>query len=296
LCGAAEWTPVVRAEDPDAAPPRPAFTVVRCRTCGLCVTNPRPTAEAIGKFYAADYKPYQIARPKKSRWGDFKNKRPAWFSLLPRNYERGDFPPLGRKRVLDFGCGGGAFLLRMQERGWNAVGLDFSEATVERLRAELGLNVLAGTLPHPDLPPGSFDLVTLWHSLEHVHQPLDVLCEVHRLLTPGGRILVALPNLDSLSFRWFGPDWFGLDVPRHLTHFTPATLRKMLEKAGFRVLARQNPRHSLWLRLSIERAGRNGRLHRPYAWMRSKFASSVVTRLQQWLGRADSFLLIAEKR
>ncbi len=73
----------------------------------------------------------------------------------------------------------------MKDRGWNVTGLDFSENTVERLRAELGLNALAGTLPHPHLIPGSFDLVTLWHSLEHVHQPLAVLREIHRLLRAG---------------------------------------------------------------------------------------------------------------
>jgi 2-polyprenyl-3-methyl-5-hydroxy-6-metoxy-1,4-benzoquinol methylase len=295
LCGGTQWTAVVAAEDADAAPPRPAFTVVRCPACGLCFTNPRPAAEDIGRFYASDYQPHQIASGTKTRWDDFKNNLRGRLPFISRNYERGDFPPLGRKRVLDFGCGGGAFLLRMRDRGWTVTGLDFSAATVERLRAELGLNVLAGTLPHPELTPGTFDLITFWHSLEHVHQPLTALGEAHRLLAPGGRILVALPNIESLSFAWFGTDWFGLDVPRHLTHFSPATLQKMLEKSGFRVLARQNIRHSLWFRHSAERARRNGRLHWPGTWLQSKFASSSITRIQQWLGRADSFLLVAEK-
>jgi 2-polyprenyl-3-methyl-5-hydroxy-6-metoxy-1,4-benzoquinol methylase len=292
LCGAIEWTPVVRAEDPDAAPPRPTFAVVRCRDCGLSATNPRPTPSAMGKFYAADYAPHEIARPKHA--GGAKAKRVRRFSLF-RNYERGDFPPIGQNRALDFGCGGGAFLLRMRDRGWNVTGVDFSEDTVERLREELGLNVLAGTLPHPDLSPGAFDLVTLWHSLEHVPEPLGTLREVHRLLAPGGRVLVAVPNLESVSFRWFGADWFGLDVPRHLTHFTPGSLAAMLEKAGFRVLVRQNSRHSLWFRNSVERARRNGNLCWPQSWMRSKLASSIITRLHQLLGRSDAFLMIAEK-
>jgi 2-polyprenyl-3-methyl-5-hydroxy-6-metoxy-1,4-benzoquinol methylase len=294
FCGAAEWTPVAQAEDPDAAPPRPVFGVVRCRACELCITNPRPTAAAMGKFYAADYSPHEIAQPKHPRQGESKIEPPRRLSRFC-NYERGEFPSIGQNRVLDFGCGGGAFLLRMRDRGWNVSGVDFSEATVARLRAELGLNVHSGTLPHPDLSPGSFDLVTLWHSLEHVHQPFEVLREVHRLLAPTGRVLAAVPNLESLSFRWFGADWFGLDVPRHLTHFTPAALRQMMEKAGFRVLLRQNIRHSLWFRYSVERARQNGHLHWPHTWMRSKLASSFVTRLQQFLGRADAFLMIAEK-
>ena len=85
LCGGAEWTPVVEAEDPDAAPPRPKFTVVRCRTCGLCFTNPRPAVEEIGQFYAADYSPHQIAMQPITRLDDFKNKLRGWFPIFPRN-------------------------------------------------------------------------------------------------------------------------------------------------------------------------------------------------------------------
>jgi 2-polyprenyl-3-methyl-5-hydroxy-6-metoxy-1,4-benzoquinol methylase len=295
LCGGAEWIPLVTAEDFDVPPPRPTFTVVRCRACGLCFTNPRPDAAEIARFYAANYLPHQISRQPITAFDHFKIKLRELLPILPRNYEHGDFRPLGGNRVLDFGCGGGAFLLRMKDRGWTVTGLDFSEATIERIRTELGVAALAGTLPHPALAPNSFDLVTLWHSLEHVHQPLNTLREIHRLLSPGGQVLVAVPNIESLSFARFGVDWFGLDVPRHLTHFASATLNTMLEKAGFRVLARQNIRHSLWFRNSVERARRNGRLRRPATWMQSRFASSAVTRLQQWRGRAESFLLIGEK-
>ena len=80
FCGAAEWTPVVQAEDPDAAPPRPVFGVVRCRACGLCITNPRPTAAAMGKFYAADYSPHEIAQPKHPRQGESKTEPPRRLS------------------------------------------------------------------------------------------------------------------------------------------------------------------------------------------------------------------------
>jgi 2-polyprenyl-3-methyl-5-hydroxy-6-metoxy-1,4-benzoquinol methylase len=294
LCGGADWMPVAAAEDPDAAPPRPVYSVVRCRACGLCITNPRPSAEEIGRFYAVDYQPHRIA-PTRTNGNGFDVFLARLRSHIRPNYERGDFPAIGQKRLLDFGCGGGAFLLQMKERGWDAAGLDFSADTVKRLRGELGLNVLAGTLPHPELQPESFDLITFWHSLEHVHRPLEVLNEAQRLLAPGGWILAAVPNVESLSFRWLGADWFGLDVPRHVTHFSPATMRKTLEKAGFRVLKKQNIRHSQWLRNSLERARQNGRLRRNCAWLRSKLASSAFTRYQQAVGRADSFLMIAEK-
>ena len=90
----------------------------------------------------------------------------------------------------------------------------------------------------------------MWQALEHVHDPLRVLCEAHRLLVPGGKIVVAVPNMDSLPYRWFGRAWQGLDLPRHLTHFSPRTLHKMLQRAGFQVGPVRMVRHSNWLRAS----------------------------------------------
>ena len=140
----------------------------------------------------------------------------------------------GRGRLLDFGCGGGAYLERMHRQGWDVTGLDVSAAAVECVRTRLGLRALLGTLPHPELKPATFDVVTMWHSLEHVHEPLEVLRAAHQLLAPGGKLLVATPNIDSLPFRWFGQAWYGLDLPRHLTHFSSRTLRRLLERAGER--------------------------------------------------------------
>jgi SAM-dependent methyltransferase len=95
----------------------------------------------------------------------------------------------------------------------------------------------AGPGYHPlaDFEAGSFQLVAMRHSLEHVHDPLRLLRDAHRILMPGGKLVVAVPNIDSLPFRWFGHSWYGLDLPRHLTHFAPWTLHLMLERAGFLV-------------------------------------------------------------
>ena len=122
-------------------------------------------------------------------------------------------------------------------------------------------------------------MVTMWHSLEHVHRPLAILREAYRLLVPGGKIVVATPNLESLPFYWFGSSWFGLDLPRHLTHFTPKALREMLETAGFRVESVRMLRHADWLRSSARlavRQGRGGAWSRLLKW---KPAAKLVTRL-----------------
>jgi 2-polyprenyl-3-methyl-5-hydroxy-6-metoxy-1,4-benzoquinol methylase len=226
-----------RASDPVVESAGSACRVVRCRDCGLAYTNPRPTPHAIGQFYPDDYTPYQ------DRAGS-RRRRDPFVTLLP--------PPPGG-RLLDFGCGSGGLLRKLHRVGWHVTGMDTSPRMAHHVRA-LGLDAIAGTLPHAALAPTSFDAITMAESLEHVHDPLRVLRAAHRLLRPDGKLVVSVPNLASLAFRWFGADWFGLDVPRHLTHFEPHTLRAMLGRAGFRVERLAPLRHNSWLRHSARRS------------------------------------------
>jgi SAM-dependent methyltransferase len=185
----------------------------------------------------------------------------------------------GPGRLLDFGCGSGTFLYRMHREGWQVTGLDFSAAVIARIRTAPGLAVLTGTLPHPALRPASFDCVTMRQALEHVPDPLGLLREAYRLLVPGGQLLVGVPNLDSWPYRWFGNSWFGLELPRHLTHFTPATLVKMLERADFRVGKVRMRGHGKWLRTSAKLACAERHAPRWYHWLRHK----PTARLAAWL-------------
>src|SRR5262249_12258743 len=187
------------------------------------------------------------------------------------------------------------FLGRMHRRGWKATGLDCSWAAVQRVRDELGLEVLCGSLPHPALEPASFDLVTMWHSLEHVHRPMEVLREAHRLLVPGGQLLVAVPNIDSLPFRWFGHVWYGLDLPRHLTHFAPWTLYLMLHRAGFRVGRVRMVRHSAWMRWSARRACQTAQGSRWHRWLARKFVSRLATWYSFFTNQCDCLMVTAER-
>ena len=293
-CAATPDAPVER-EAADASPPPgvPAqtFAVARCVECGLSFTNPRPSPEAIGDFYPDDYRPHR--RPRKLR--EAGRSASAWGRWTGRRHpERdGDLPWVGRGRLLDFGCGGGSYLKRMADRGWSVTGLDSAVGAVRSVQSELGLHTLAGTLPHPELPPGSFDVVTLWQSIEHVHEPLTILREAFKLLTPGGKLVIACPNADSWPARAFGRDWFALDVPRHLTHFTPTTLTTMLTAAGFRVEALRQVRHSDWLRSSARLASRT-----PGAklWKRA-LTIKPLAKAAAWatylLGASDCMLAVA---
>ncbi len=292
LCGSRNWSPLLEAPDCGRGGTGLWFFVVQCQDCGLCFTNPRPTPGSIGQFYPAVYAPHRVPQPRRPR---------GWWRSLSR-WARGrrsdrrlTLPVFGRGRLLDFGCGGGAFLERMRQVGWTVTGLDASAATVQRIRVELGLNALAGTLPHPDLRPASFDLITMRHSLEHVHAPLDTLREAHRLLVPGGKLLVEVPNIDSLPFRCFGHVWFGLDLPRHLTHFAPWTLYLCLHRAGFRVGPIRMRRHSGWIRYSARLACESPLATRWHGLLKRK----LVSRLASWYGyltnQADSMTVMAER-
>jgi 2-polyprenyl-3-methyl-5-hydroxy-6-metoxy-1,4-benzoquinol methylase len=142
----------------------------------------------------------------------------------------------------------------MAALGWQVAGLDSSPDAVRNVREQLGLEAYLGSLPHPALAPCSFEVVTMWHALEHVHQPLRILREAYRLLVPGGCLVVAVPNFDSHTRAWFGEHWFGLDLPRHLTHFTAETLGSMLLAAGFQARTLRGLSHAGWVRASARRA------------------------------------------
>jgi 2-polyprenyl-3-methyl-5-hydroxy-6-metoxy-1,4-benzoquinol methylase len=181
----------------------------------------------------------------------------------------------------------------MHRQGWSVTGLDVSAAAVATVERKLGVPALLGSLPHPDLERGSFDVITMWHSLEHVHHPLPILQAARELLAPGGKILVAVPNFAGLPFEWFGPSWFALDLPRHLVHFTPNTLIAMLAKAGFASIKIRMIRHDDWLRSSARLACRKSN---PPGWQKM-LTHKYPARMAAWacylLGRSDCMLATA---
>jgi SAM-dependent methyltransferase len=183
----------------------------------------------------------------------------------------------------------------MHQQGWKVTGLDASEQMVQRIRVELGLSALTGTLPHAELGPNSFEVITMRHSLEHVHHPLEVLRAAHRLLVPGGRLMVGAPNIDSLQYKWFGRSWKGLELPRHLTHFTPDTLQLMLARAGFEPEAARMIRHPAWLCTSAKRASKRSDVSWWQRWLRKRFVASAATWYAFLVGRSDAMLMIATK-
>ena len=135
-------------------------------------------------------------------------------------------------RVCDVGCGEGARLERLAELGWTGTGVE-PDARAATLGRERGLDVRTGLLAGQAFPVGSFDAVTLGHVIEHVPDPLEMLTEARRVLAPGGRLAVATPNAAGAGARRWGAAWRGLEPPRHLQVFTPASLHALARAAGF---------------------------------------------------------------
>jgi SAM-dependent methyltransferase len=139
-------------------------------------------------------------------------------------------PPAGH--LCDVGCGEGGRLERMAELGWKGTGVEPDARAVAVARGR-GFDVREGTLAAQRFPDGAFDAVTIGHVIEHVPDPFETLCEARRVLAPGGRLAIATPNALSLGARRWGGAWRGLEPPRHLQVFTPASLLALARRAGF---------------------------------------------------------------
>lgn len=136
-------------------------------------------------------------------------------------------------KLLEVGFGNGATLAKLKSLGWNVSGVEFDPIAVELAR-NLGVDVRLGSLEDGEYPDAAFDAVVSSHLLEHLPDPQAHLKECHRILRPGGRLELTTPNAVSLGHLMFGQNWRGLEPPRHLHIFGPASIVQVAKKAGFR--------------------------------------------------------------
>jgi SAM-dependent methyltransferase len=238
-----------------------AWTLYRCLSCRSAYLDPRPTAGSIGAAYARYYTHEYVPRPKAEALGSiprllralangYRNHRfgtrerpasrlgviAAWLFFWQRSAIDAQWRHLPRTEsaaaILDVGAGNGAFLRLARRAGWAAVGVEPDRAAAAVAR-DSGLDVHQGGLEVFDGRQKLFDTITLSHVIEHVHDPLVVLAQCHRLLKRGGRLWIETPNIDSYGRRLFGPAWRGLEAPRHLVLFNEDALRDLLHRAGF---------------------------------------------------------------
>lgn len=238
------------------------FAFLRCDACGLGRLSPRPRQAILERYYPSD--DYYAYQPEADRSGLLSCRavdvRAAiWAAeLLALGYPlpRHRFVSTGRKvlprelwrrftygwegipryvaggRVLDIGCGNGAFLALLRQAGWEVVGVDASRAAARTARASFGIDVHTTTLEDAPLPQRGFDFIHMSHVIEHVEDPVTTLDQVARLLRPGGQLYIETPNVDSFSLKQWHADWLHVDSPRHLWMFSHHTLARALGEAG----------------------------------------------------------------
>lgn len=208
------------------------FSIEKCKTCTLLFTQNVAEQNEIGRYYASENyishsdtqaglvnKLYHLIRKKTLQ----SKKR-----LIEGETEKSN------GNILDIGCGTGAFLHTMKIGGWKITGLEPDENAREKAK------ILYGIEPQPsnnifNLPDNSYDAITMWHVLEHVHQLHEYIGQLKNMLTDKGKIFIAVPNYTSYDAQHYGEFWAAYDVPRHLYHFSPAGMKRLVEQHGLTI-------------------------------------------------------------
>jgi 2-polyprenyl-3-methyl-5-hydroxy-6-metoxy-1,4-benzoquinol methylase len=227
ICGQSAFAPFLRAKDHTLT--QETFTLCTCTTCGFCATSPRPGATTIARYYdSPNYISHSNAKAgAQARLYQWARKRAirSKHQLIARSVPSGS--------ILDMGCGTGEFLGYLKSRGYATSGIEPSLSAREQAIRNHGLFVV----PNIDQIPAreQFQVITLWHVLEHVHDVPETLKKIHARLSPGGTLIIAVPDRDSWDARHYGEFWAAYDVPRHLSHFRRQDLTRALSTQGLQI-------------------------------------------------------------
>lgn len=203
------------------------FHICECQNCGLLFTMPRPSKEKIGDYYKSEeYYSHQ------------ENKT----GFIPKLYEKVKSINLKNKykmategkstgKLLDIGCGVGDFIHTAEQKGWQCIGVEPSEDAKNIAKKRVKANII-NSEELEQLPDESFDVITMWHVLEHVDDLKWQMEQLQRLIKKQGRIVIAVPNYKSYDGQFYQNLWAAYDVPRHLNHFNKTTITKIFKTNG----------------------------------------------------------------
>lgn len=287
ICQHTNLQPLFEAKDYTVS--QELFRIDICQQCQTGITQKTPVIEEIGVYYQSD---------------DYISHSNTKKGFINRIYHTVRSYMLGKKQqlitqlthkktgnLLDIGCGTGYFLDTMQQAKWKVQGIEADEKARNFATTQFNLQVDAPQKLQ-QLPDNSFDVVTLWHVLEHIHDLHGYLAEIKRILKPQGTLLIAVPNYQSYDAQHYKALWAGYDVPRHLWHFAPKSLAVIAEKYQLNLSHHFiMPFDSFYVALLSEKYQGNslalvagffhGFLSLLGAWKNAKKASSVIYVLQK---------------
>lgn len=205
------------------------FSIAACSDCSFLFTQDVPDEKFIVPYYKSDgyishtntARGFINSLYQKVRKRTIRQKRKLICKMTR----------LQKGSLLDIGSGTGAFVQEMETHGWNVRGLE-PDADARKLAAELFRLQLEDVNSLYTLPESGFDAITLWHVLEHVHDLEGYMIQLKKLLKPGGKLFIAVPNYTSTDAAVYGSYWAAFDVPRHLYHFSPHSMEVLLKKHG----------------------------------------------------------------
>ena len=227
VCGSADIRLVLTAKDHTVS--QESFPIAQCNGCQARFTQNVPDAASIGPFYQAEaYISHTDTRKGiiNQLYHTVRN-----LTLKSKLSLVKEVSGLGKGSLLDYGSGTGAFLDTVSNAGWQVSGLEPDDTARSVAKQRYGLDLRSPAELY-DIPPATFDVITLWHVLEHVHDLHTTLDGLEKALKPGGTLIIAVPNYTSGDAVHYGEFWAAWDVPRHLYHFSPASMKTLLQHHG----------------------------------------------------------------
>ncbi|MEO6404958.1 MAG: class I SAM-dependent methyltransferase [Ferruginibacter sp.] len=230
VCASTAFHFVLSAEDYTVS--HQQFQIFECDSCSLRFTNDVPSQQEIGPYYQSEN---YISHSDTDK--GVVNRLYHIVRALTIRGKKNIIKHFTKKQqgsILDIGSGTGVFLKAMKASGWSVTGL---EPDVGARKTAFETNGINAEEPSKlfNLPAASFDAITLWHVLEHVHELHEYIGQIKKLLAPGGKVFIAVPNYKSYDAENYKQYWAAYDVPRHLYHFSPASMKKLLSLHGLQI-------------------------------------------------------------